>query len=231
MKILYDFFPILLFFIAYKLYGIYAATMVAIVASIAQVGYAKFKHGKVENMHLVSLALIVVLGGLTVFLQDKSFIMWKPTLINWLFAAVFFGSMFIGEKPLIKRMLGGQIKLEDGIWKRLNHLWIAFFIFSGAINIYFVQHYLQAEQALIAVAPDTNNEDLKDFNCDVRYTGEAHPLCLEAKSRESLWVNFKLFGLLGLTIIFVIGQAFYLSRYMQEDDDNDNDKPKDNLLG
>ncbi|HBA36190.1 MAG TPA: septation protein A, partial [Gammaproteobacteria bacterium] len=124
MKLLYDFFPILLFFIAYKLEGIFVATAVAIAASFVQVSLFWYRHRRFENMHLVSLALITILGGLTLLLQEKSFIMWKPTLINWAFGAVFLGSHFIGKQPLIQRMIGGQISLTDTIWRRLSYMWV-----------------------------------------------------------------------------------------------------------
>ncbi len=115
MKFLYDFFPILLFFIAYKLYGIYAATVVAIAASLVQVGMFWLKHRRFENMHLITLALILVLGGLTLWLQDETFIKWKPTIVNWAFAAAFLGSRFIGEKTLVERMMGSAIELPAHI--------------------------------------------------------------------------------------------------------------------
>ncbi len=106
MKLLIDFFPILLFFIAYKLAGIYVATGVAIAAAALQVGWSWWRHRRVETMHLITLALLVVFGGLTIALQDPIFVMWKPTLVNWLFAAAFLGSQLIGQRPLIERMMG-----------------------------------------------------------------------------------------------------------------------------
>ncbi|SMF95035.1 intracellular septation protein [Methylomagnum ishizawai] len=189
MKLLLDFFPILLFFIAYKLGAgwvpddyplfkenpIYLATLVAIVASVLQVSYLWLKHRKVENMHLVSLVLIVVFGGATLFLRDPQFIKWKPTVLNWLFGTVFLGSQVIGRKTMIERMLGGQLELPALVWGRLNLAWAAFFIVIGGVNLY------------------------------VAYQFE-----------EQVWVNFKLFGMLGLTFLFVILQSFYLSRYLPE---------------
>lgn len=188
MKLLFDFFPILLFFVAYK-FGpllpledpwlrenpIYLATLVAIVASVLQVGVSWAKNRKIENMHLVSLVLIVVFGGATLYLKDPLFIKWKPTVLNWLFGVVFLGSQFIGQRTIIERMLGGQLELPAPIWRRLNLAWSAFFISIGAINLY------------------------------VAYSFE-----------EQVWVNFKLFGMLGLTFLFVILQSFYLSRYLPE---------------
>ncbi|SCZ49303.1 septation protein A [Thiohalomonas denitrificans] len=174
MKLLFDFFPILLFFIAYKIYGIYAATAVAIGASFIQVALFWMRHRRFENMHLITLGLIGVLGGATLWLQNETFIQWKPTVVNWLFGLAFFASRFIGRKPLVQRMMGAALELPDVIWQRLNSAWALFFIGSGFLNLYVVYNF------------DT------DF-----------------------WVNFKLFGLMGLTIAFVIGQAFFLVRHMK----------------
>ena len=174
MKLLFDFFPIILFFIAYKAVGIYAATAVAIVASLAQVGFTRWRHGRVERMHVISMALILVLGGATLFLHNEMFIKWKPTAVNWAFALAFLGSHFIGRTPLIARMLSESVTLPDEVWRRLNLSWVAFFVAMGAANLYVVYHY----------STDT-------------------------------WVNFKLFGMMGLTFAFVIGQAFYLARHIE----------------
>ena len=176
MKFLFDFFPIVLFFIAYKLYGIFAATAVAIAASFLQVGLYWLKHRKVENTHLVTLVLIAVFGGLTLILQDEIFIKWKPSVINWLFGIVFLGSQFIGKKNIVERMMGANISLPKFIWPRLNMAWSVFFIALGFANLYVMSYY------------DTDT-----------------------------WVNFKMFGMMGLTIVFLVGQGFYLARYIQEE--------------
>lgn len=218
MKLLYDFFPILLFFIAYQLWGILPATAVIIVASIVQVGLFWLKHRRFEKMHLVSLGLIVVLGGLTLLLADKQFVMWKPTLVNWLFAAVFLGSHFIGDRPLVQRMLSGQIQLPTEIWRRLSMAWVGFFLISGAANLYFAFDYLDAETALRQAAPMISESQIAELNCEV-IDSSVQPLCVEASDRESLWVNFKLFGLLGLTLVFIILQALYLARYMEDEEE------------
>lgn len=181
MKLLFDFFPILLFFVAYKVYGIYTATAVAIAASFIQVGAFWWKHRRFENMHLVTLALIAVLGGATLWLQDEAFIKWKPTVVNWLFGLVFLGSQFIGKAPLVKRMMGSAIQLPEVIWRRLNLGWAAFFVALGFANLYVMYNF------------DTDT-----------------------------WVNFKLFGLMGLTLAFVIIQAFYLARHMKSDELEEN---------
>jgi len=218
MKLLYDFLPIVLFFVAYKLYGIYAATAVAIVASVVMVAIGWIKHRKIERMHLVSLAVISVMGGLTLWLQDKAFVMWKPTLINWLFGAVFLGSSLLG-KPLVQRLLDGQLSLPSVVWSRLNWMWVGFFVLSGFANLVVAKHYLNAEDALRAAVPTVSAEQLDPFDCEADFTGEALALCQTAAEREAFWVNFKLFGLLGLTVVFILGQALYLGRHIEEDDD------------
>ena len=218
MKLLYDFLPIVLFFVAYKLYGIYAATAVAIVASVVMVAIGWIKHRKIERMHLVSLAVISVMGGLTLWLQDKAFVMWKPTLINWLFGAVFLGSSLLG-KPLVQRLLDGQLSLPGVVWSRLNWMWVGFFVLSGFANLVVAKHYLNAEDALRAAVPTVSAEQLDPFDCEADFTGEALALCQTAAEREAFWVNFKLFGLLGLTVVFILGQALYLGRHIEEDDD------------
>lgn len=182
MKILFDFFPILLFFITFKLYddptqGVLAATLVAIVASIVQVSIVWLRQQRVETMHLVTLALIVVLGGATLLLRDEIYIKWKPTAVNWLFAAVFLASEFIGRKNLVQRMLEGSFALQGSIWKRLNTSWVVFFLLMGVLNLFVVYYF------------DTDT-----------------------------WVNFKLFGLLGLTLAFVLAQSLYLARHVRQDD-------------
>ena len=175
MKLLVDFFPIVLFFAAYKMADIYMATLAAIVGAIIQVAYTWFRTRRVETMHLISLVLIVVFGGATWYLRDPTFIKWKPTVLNWLFAAVFLVSQFVGRQPVIQRMLSAQIELPAEVWRRLNLAWICFFVVIGAVNLYVAFNY-----------------------------------------EESVWVNFKLFGMLGLTVVFVLLQSVYLSRHMPE---------------
>jgi len=207
MKLLFDFFPIILFFVSYYqasflientfigqlidptkpdfISATIVATGAAIIASFIQVTIHWFNTHKFERMHIFSLVLITVLGSITIFLGNPAFIQWKPTVLNWLFAGVFLGSMFVGEKPIIQRMMGEHIKLPENVWKTLNLSWVTFFFISGAANLYVAFYY---------------------------------NLAAPADARMDTWVNFKLFGLMGLTIGFVILQAIYLSRHISEDD-------------
>lgn len=215
MKFLADFFPILLFFVAYKLYGIYTATAVAIAASFVQVGFYWIRHRKFETMHVVTLGILVVFGGLTILLKDKVFIMWKPSVVNWLFALAFLGSQFIGTKTLIERMLSHAISVPKVIWKRLNGLWVVFFALMGALNLYVANNFFVADETLRS-ASGMNDIDLA--NCSELFSGNVLDLCLQAQSLEETWVNFKLFGMMGLTIAFVIGQAFYMARHIRDEE-------------
>ncbi len=141
MKQLFEFFPIILFFIAYKFYDIYVATAVVIVSTILQVTYIWFKHRKVGTMQLITLGLVVVMGGATLYLQDEQFIKWKFSIIEWLFGSAFLGSQFIGKKTFIEKMMGSNLTLPDIIWRRLNLSWASFFISVGFINVFVMYNY------------------------------------------------------------------------------------------
>lgn len=141
MKQLLEFIPVILFFITYKLYDIYTATAVIIVATIIQVGFTWFKYKKVEPMQWITLGLIVVMGGATIYLQDEQFIKWKLTVIEWLFGLAFLGSQFFAKKTFVERMMGASLELPVSIWKKLNLAWATFFISVGFINIYVMQNY------------------------------------------------------------------------------------------
>jgi intracellular septation protein len=141
MKPFLEFFPIVLFFIAYKLYDIYVATAVVIAATIVQVITYWMMYRKVETMQWITLGLIIVMGGATLYLQDEQFIKWKLTIIEWLFGAAFLASQFFGEKTFIERMMGANIELPITIWKRLNVSWALFFISIGCLNLYVMAHY------------------------------------------------------------------------------------------
>ncbi len=141
MKLLFDFFPIVLFFLAYKFFDIYCATAIAMAASFAQVLLFRLKHQHYEKLHLASLGLILVLGGATLFFHNPWFIKWKPTGIYWLSALVFIGSNYIGTKPIIQRMMESNVSLPRKIWQRLNYAWALYFTVMGAVNIYVAYYY------------------------------------------------------------------------------------------
>ena len=131
MKFLFDLLPVLLFFITFKLYGIYTATAVAIAATFIQIAWVWFRHRKVDKMLWVSLVIIVLLGGATLALQDETFIKWKPTVLYWVFATVLLVATSFFNKNLIRVLLEKQIALPDVVWGRVNLSWVAFFLFMG----------------------------------------------------------------------------------------------------
>lgn len=177
MQLLFDFFPVIAFFIAYKVSGdIFVATAVIIVAVIAQTAVQWVRHRKVSSMALVSGLLVLVFGGLTLVIHDKAFIQWKVTVVNWLFAAAFLASHFFGERTLIERIMGENLKLQRSLWRSLSWAWIGFFTIVGVINLYVAYNF-----------------------------------------PEHVWVNFKLYGLIGLTLVFALGQGFWLASRTQAD--------------
>ena len=177
LKILFDFFPIILFFIVFKVAGIYAATAVTIAATFAQIGWVWFKHRKVEPMLWLSLGVVVIFGGATLLFHNDTFIKWKPTVLYWLFAIILAGAQLLQGKNLMRSLMGKQMQLPDPIWNRVNWSWVVFFALMGVLNI------------VIAYNFSTN-----------------------------LWVDFKLFGSLALTLVFVLGQSLLLAKHMKLDE-------------
>lgn len=175
MKLLIDFFPIILFFAAFKVWGIYAATAVAIVATIIQIAYLRIKNGKVETMQWISLGVIVVFGGASLLFQDETYIKLKPTVLYWLMGGALLVGHVIFKKNLLKKLMGAQLQLPEQVWTQLNWAWTAFFALMGVLNLWIA----------------------RVFETDT-------------------WVNFKMFGGMGLMLLFVIGQALYLGRYLKE---------------
>jgi len=172
MKLLLDFLPIVVFFVCFKFAGIYVATAAAIAVTISQLAWMALTGRKIEPMQWVGLAIIVVFGGATLWLQDESFIKWKPTVLYALFAAIL-GIARLRGRNLLTSLLKAQMQLPAPIWDQLNLLWIVFFAAMAVAN-YVVANLFSTE----------------------------------------IWVNFKLFGTMGLTVLFVIAQAIYLNRHL-----------------
>src|SRR4051812_5243331 len=183
MKVLFDLFPVALFVLTYVLTDdIYLATAVIIPATIAQVAFAYFRHGKVDKMLWASLVLILIMGSLTLILKDKRFIMWKPTLLYWIFTMVLLAAPVFMKTNLVQKVLGKEINAPEFVWWRLNIAWALFFAVLGFVNLYVAYHFA-----------------------------------------EAVWVQFKLWGGLGMMVLFVVLQAFYLARYM---DHGESQQPK-----
>jgi intracellular septation protein len=209
MKLLFDLFPVILFFIAYKLGnqnpelaatlatqwlgGLVSggrvsaqeaatlwATLIAILATFAQVAYLLLRRKKIEPTLWMSLIIILVFGGATIWLHNEAFIKWKPTVLYWLFSVALLGGVWIFKKNLMRLLLGSQLQLPEKVWQQLNALWAGFFGLMGGLNLY------------IAYSLSTN-----------------------------AWVNFKLFGFTGLTLVFVLFQAWFLSRHLMHGTENE----------
>lgn len=175
MKVLFDLFPVILFFVAFKFSDIYTATAVAIAATFIQIGWVWYRHRKVDAMLWISLGVITVFGGATLLFHNETFIKWKPTVLYWLFASVLLGGKIIFRRNLIKSMLGEKMTMPDIAWNRMNLSWVGFFTAMGLLNLYVAYSF----------------------------------------STET-WVNFKLFGGMGLTFVFVLLQGLMLSKYIEE---------------
>ncbi|CAH0990462.1 putative intracellular septation protein A [Sinobacterium norvegicum] len=155
MKQIAELIPIILFFITYRMDGsqisvagfdytfdgIYSATTVLIIATIAEAVISRIITGKLEKRQLWMVLAVCVFGGLTLVLRNNAFIMWKPTIFNWGMAAVFIASQLISHKNLLERMLGSQLNLPKKVWTRLSNLWVANFIIVGALNLFVAYHY------------------------------------------------------------------------------------------
>jgi len=183
-----DFIPLFLFFIVYKLDprtvdvagqsfelgGIYSATAVLIISSLVVYGALLIRQRRLEKGQWLTLVACLVFGGLTLAFHSETFLKWKAPAVNWLFATAFAGSHFIGDRVLIKRIMGHALTLPEPVWTRLNLAWIAFFLFCGAANLF------------------------------VAFTF------------QDIWVDFKVFGSLGMPVLFLVGQGVYLSRHLHD---------------
>ncbi|MGC3965554.1 MAG: septation protein A [Rhodocyclaceae bacterium] len=205
MKLLFDFFPLVLFYAAFKYAKAHTewaanlltqslgfmvsggvvgpqeaptlmATIVVVAAIALQIVYLLLRRKKVPTVMWVSLGLAVVFGGATVWLHNATFIKWKFSVLYWFMGVSLWAGQALWKTNLLRKMLGGEITLPEHAWRRLNMAWVSFFLVMGAVNIYIAYSF-----------------------------------------SEDIWYNFKMFGSLGLMVVFIIAQAFYLSRYMQDE--------------
>lgn len=170
MQLLVDYIPIVIFIAAYFYRDIFYATGVLMVAMPILLAGQWLLTRKVNKIYAASTVLVLVLGGATLFFRNPTFLYWKPTVLNWAAALAFLGSQWIGEKCFVERMLGNAADLEKDQWLRLNQIWVGFFVFVGAVNLYVAYNF-----------------------------------------SEAFWVKFKLFGMLGITFVFVIIQSIWLA--------------------
>jgi intracellular septation protein len=177
-KFLFDLFPLILFFVAFKFADIYVATGAAMAAAIGQILWLRLTHRAIEPTHWINLSVIVIFGGATLLFHDDTFIKWKPTVLYWLFAGILLGARLFMGRNLMRRLMGDKVALPEAAWSRLNDSWAIFFIASGALNLY------------------------------VAFSG---------RFTEAQWVNFKVFGLMILLLLFVVVQSVWLGRHIQAD--------------
>src|SRR5512144_1060232 len=175
MQLIADYFPLLLFFIAFKLQGIYVATAVAIAASALQIAWMRWKRGRIAPVHWLSLAIIGIFGGATLILHDDTFIKWKPTVLYGLFGAILAVGRLGFGRNLISYVMQG-VNLPEAVWTRVTWSWVAFFALMAVLNWYVAFNY----------STDT-------------------------------WVNFKVWGGIGLFAVFALGQGLFLARHMTEE--------------
>ena len=177
MQLLVDFFPLVVFFVVYKLADILWATGAIIIATIIALGVHWLKTRKINRMQLISGALVAVFGGITLLIGDGIFIQWKPTIVYALFAAAFLATQYLGGKTIVERLMGEAIALQVADWKSLNMMWVIFFAVMAILNLYVVYQF-----------------------------------------DEATWVNFKLFGTLGLTVLMIVMQAIWISRRLPQEE-------------
>ncbi|MDE2070243.1 MAG: septation protein IspZ [Gammaproteobacteria bacterium] len=173
MSAVLEFLLLAAFFASYLWKGIFFATGVLMAGSVLVLAISWWHSRKFEALPLAVTILALVLGSVTLVFHDAVFIKWKFSIVEWLFGVVFLVTQFM-RQTLTERMLGAQIRVPAGIWRRLNLLWAAFFIVLGSVNVYVIYHY------------DT-----------------------------AVWMEFKMWGSTGATLVFVIAQALYMSRHVQ----------------
>lgn len=170
MQLLVDYIPLVVFILAYFYKDIFFATGMLMVVMPVVLVLQWLMTKKINKIYAASTALVLILGGATLAFRNPTFLYWKPTVLNWLIAIVFLGSQWIGDKPIVQRMLDNAAELSPNQWVRLNQIWVVFFSIVGGINLYVAYNF-----------------------------------------SEAFWVKFKLFGMLGITLIFVIIQSVWLT--------------------
>lgn len=175
MQQLFDFLPLIAFFVSYKMAGIFTATIVLMIATAIHSLAAWYFRGELTRTEWITLCAVAVFGFFTLLFHSETILKWKAPVVNWLLGCLFLGSQLLGKKPLIRHMMESMIRLPDPIWKRLNMAWGCFFLFVGTANLYV------------------------------------------AFWHHAIWVDFKVFGSLGLMLVFAIGQSVYLSQHLPQD--------------
>ena len=215
MKFLFDFGPIILFFVVYKLYGLYTAIYAMIAATFVQMVYSRYTTGKFVNSQVLTFALLVIFGGISIALRDPAFVMWKVSVLYVIFALALIGSNWIGSKTLLERMMGKELQLPRTVWERLTWLWGFGFIGIAIVNYYFfiIPYHSARQNFLDSGIPVDPKIELSKFDCSETLLED---LCLAAQKIEEAWGNFKLFGTLGLTLLLIVITVVILSKNIKE---------------
>lgn len=176
MQLLLEYLPIAIFFAAYFVKGDFLFATAVLMAAMPVFMLIQWRlTRRLNKIYLASTLLVLVFGSATLLFHDANFLKWKPTVLNWAIAVVFLGSQWIGDKPIVQRIMGSVANLTTDQWFRLNLIWVGFFLLSGAVNLYVAYNF-----------------------------------------SEAFWVKFKLFGMLGLTLLFVIVQTVWLTYAMRK---------------
>ena len=215
MKFLLDFFPIVLFFIVYKTIGLYAAIYAMIGATALQMLITRFQTGKFEKTHIITFGLLVVFGGITLAIKDPAFIMWKVSVLYVIFALALILSMWIGEKTLLQRMLGKEMKLPTKVWNQLTWFWGIGFSGIALVNAYYVDIALSTREQLFSQSELDPKVELTNLDCT---STAVEQLCIVAQQSEESWVNLKLFCTMGLTFVLIIITVIFISKYIKEEE-------------
>ncbi len=175
MQLLVDYIPLVVFILAYFYEDIFFATGMLMMVMPLVLVLQWLMTKKINKIYAASTVLVLILGGATLAFRNPTFLYWKPTVLNWLIAIVFLGSQWIGDKPIVQRMLNNAAELSPDQWIRLNQIWVVFFSIVGGVNLYVAYNF-----------------------------------------SEAFWVKFKLFGMLGITLVFVIIQSVWLTMATQK---------------
>lgn len=199
MKMLYDMFPLAVFLIAMIMWDLKVATAAIIVATVIQNVLFYLKNKRFERMHLITMFAVIILGGVTLLLDDVRFIKWKPTVVNWAFGVIMIGTQWFTSKTAIERVMGSQIRMPAFAWRRLNLSWAIFFIVLGIVNLYVAFEFATPEDPI----------------------SKAMGVVADQETRDQYWGYFKVFGILGLTLVFAVLSMVGVSRHIEMDDTDD----------
>ena len=214
MKFLLDFGPIVIFFIAYKLYNLNVAIYAMIVTTFIQVIYTRLSTGKFVTSQVLTFILLIVFGGITIWFDDPKFIMWKVSVLYAIFAVALIASNWIGKKTLLERMMGKELQLPKVIWSRLTWFWSFGFIAIALVNAYvYVIPALSLKDSFFKSEMIDPNTKVENLDCSQMIM---ESMCLEAQHALDAWVNFKLFGTLGLTLILIVITVLSISKHIKE---------------